>query len=145
MASSSALPKCSCGMKQRKKTTAKKTTAKQPKKLAKYAHLPPDLRGAAKFLDEKRMIMDVNKALNKDGRVEVPLPRGDNPEHVGRVLSDITKRLPKRSDPEPRRGLDPVDRERIGEAFRGRSVAPRPVQYGGSSSSTAPDPLGLFS
>ena len=141
MASSSALPKCSCG--KRKMTTAKKTAAKKPKKLAKYAHLPPDLRGAAKFLDEKRMIMDVNKALNKDGRVEVPLPRGDNPEHVGRVLSDITKRILKRTD--PGRGLDSVDRERIGEALRGRSVAPRPVQYGGSSSSTAPDPLGLFS
>ena len=141
MASSSALPKCSCG--KRKMTTAKKTAAKKPKKLAKYAHLPPDLRGAAKFLDEKRMIMDVNKALNKDGRVEVPLPRGDNPEHVGRVLSDITKRLLKRTD--PGRGLDSVDRERIGEALRGRSVAPRPVQHGGSSSSTAPDPLGLFS
>ena len=142
MASSSALPKCSCG--KRKMTTAKKTAAKKPKKVAKYAHLPPDLRGAAKFLDEKRMIMDVNKALNKDGRVEVPLPRGDNPDHVGRVLNDITKRLLKRTDPEPRRGLDSVDRERIGEALRGRSAVPRPVQYGGSSSS-APDPLGLFS
>ena len=120
-----------------------KVKAKAKKTIAKYAYLPPDLRGAAKFLDEKRMFMYVNKAMDKDGRVEVPLPRGDNPEHVGRVLSDITKRLLKRTD--PGRGLDSVDRERIGEAMRGRSVAPRPVQYGGSSSSTAPDPLGLFS
>ena len=39
-------------------------------KVDKYAQLPRDLRGAAKLLDEKKLIMNMNKVLGRDGRVE---------------------------------------------------------------------------
>ncbi len=82
MRGSSALPKAKAKAKARPKKT-----------IAKYAHLPPDLRGAARFLDERNLIANINKVMNRDGRVETPLPRGDDPVHVGRVLGDIARRI----------------------------------------------------
>ena len=76
MKSSSALPK-----------------AKRAKKADKYGQLPRDLRGAAKLLDEKKLIMNINKVLGKDGRVEAPLPRGDDPKHVETVLGGIARKI----------------------------------------------------
>ena len=100
------------------------------------------------------MITDTKKAMNKDGRVAVPLPHAGNPEHVGRVLGDIAKkigglapsRLRERADAESPgiHRVDPSVRRDLAREARGRSGGPRPAQYGGSSSS-APDPLGLFS
>jgi hypothetical protein len=75
MKSSSALPK------------------KKPRAKSKYAQLPRDLRGAAKLLDEKKLIMNINKVLGRDGRVETPLPRGDDPKHVEAVLGGIARKI----------------------------------------------------
>ena len=41
-----------------------KAKARPKKTIAKYAHLPADLRGAARFLDEKNLIANINKAMN---------------------------------------------------------------------------------
>jgi hypothetical protein len=138
MRGSSALPKAKA-----------KAKAKAKKTIAKYAYLPPDLRGAAKILDEKNLITNINKVMNRDGRVETLLPRGDDPAHVGRVLGDIARRIDGsgRSAPSERAdrsvaAMTPIPEGRSRARFR--SVGPQPVQYGGSSSSTA-DPLGLFS
>jgi hypothetical protein len=39
------------------------------------------------------LITNINKVMNRDGRVETLLPRGDDPAHVGRVLGDIARRI----------------------------------------------------
>jgi hypothetical protein len=123
MKSSSALPK------------------KKPRAKSKYAQLPRDLRGAAKLLDEKKLIMNINKVLGRDGRVETPLPRGDDPKHVEAVLGGIARKIGRLgSRPpmpvEPRRAE--FERQMAAELERGRSIGPRPMQYGGSSSSREP-------
>jgi hypothetical protein len=129
MKSSSALPKAK---------------AKRAKKADKYGQLPRDLRGAAKLLDEKKLIMNINKALGKDGRVEAPLPRGDDPKHVETVLGGIARKigqLGRTRAPSPMSVEPPLlrraefERQMAAELGRGRSIGPRPVQYGGSSSS----------
>ena len=121
MKSSSALPKAKAKAKARPKKT-----------IAKYAHLPPDLRGAARFLDERNLIANINKVMNRDGRVETPLPRGDDPVHVGRVLGDIARRIDRsagRSAPSARDDRSVSAMTRISEVSSrspsrvGRSVA----------------------
>ena len=127
MKSSSALPKAK---------------AKRAKKADKYGQLPRDLRGAAKLLDEKKLIMNINKALGKDGRVEAPLPRGDDPKHVETVLGGIARKigqLGRTRAPSPMSVEPPLlrraefERQMTAELGRGRSIGPRP--HGGSSSS----------
>jgi hypothetical protein len=149
MASSSALPKAKAKAKVRARRTAK------------YDHLPKDLRGAAKFLDEKNLIANINKAMNRDGRVEVPLPRGDDPAHVGRVLGDIVRRIDRSAGRSramssiPERARSPISVRSARSSERSISIDSdafwrrhmnqppvRQVQHGGSSAST--DPLGLF-
>ena len=121
MRGSSALPKAKAKAKARPKRT-----------IAKYAHLPPDLRGAARFLDERNLIANINKVMNRDGRVETPLPRGDDPVHVGRVLGDIARRIDRsagRSSPSARDDRSVSAMTRISEVSSrspsrvGRSVA----------------------
>ena len=110
MASSSALPKAKAKAKVRARRTAK------------YDHLPKDLRGAAKFLDEKNLIANINKAMNRDGRVEVPLPRGDDPAHVGRVLGDIVRRIDRSAGRSTRRSSSPSTASESTNARIGRTV-----------------------
>ena len=132
------------GKKEKGSTTNMKSSSALPKKkprakkVDKYAQLPRDLRGAAKLLDEKKLIMNINKVLGRDGRVETPLPRGDDPKHVEAVLGGIARKIGRLgSRPpmpvEPRRAE--FERQMTAELERGRSMGPRPVQYGGSSSS----------
>ena len=120
--------------------------AKRAKKAYKYGQLPRDLRGAAKLLDEKKLIMNINKVLGKDGRVETPLPRGDDPKHVETVLGGIARKigqLGRTRAPSPMSVEPPLFRRAAFERQmaaeleprRGRSIGPRPVQHGGSSSS----------
>ena len=52
-----------------------KAKARPKRTIAKYAHLPPDLRGAAKILYEMNLITNMNKVINRVGRVDTPLPR----------------------------------------------------------------------
>ena len=110
MASSSALPKAKAKAKVRARRTAK------------YDHLPKDLRGAAKFLDEKNLIANINKAMNRDGRVEVPLPRGDDPAHVGRVLGDIVRRIDRSAGRSTRRSSSPSTASESTNARIGRTM-----------------------
>ena len=79
-----------------------KAKAKAKKTTAKYAYLPPDLRGAAKFMDEKNLITNINKVMNRDGRVETLLPRGDDPAHVGMLhrVADLGEELEPGPDAE---------------------------------------------
>ena len=37
--------------------------------------------------------MNINKAIGRDGRVEAPLPRGDDPRHVETVLGGIARKI----------------------------------------------------
>ena len=139
MKSSSALPKAK---------------AKRAKKADKYGQLPRDLRGAAKLLGEKKLIMNINKVLGKDGRVDTPLPRGDDPKHVETVLGGIARKIGQlgrgsRGGASPGRARAPspmsvetplfrraeFERQMAAELGRGRSIGPRPVPCGGSSSS----------
>ena len=112
-------------------------------KRAKNKYGPRDLRAAAKLLDEKKLIMNI-KALGRDGRVEAPLPRGDDPKHVETVLGGIARKigqLGRPRAPSPMSVEPPLlrraefERQMTAELGRGRSIGPRPVQYGGSSSS----------
>jgi hypothetical protein len=132
-----------------------KAKAKRTKKADKYGQLPRDLRGAAKLLDEKKLIMNINKALGKDGRVETPLPRGDDPKHVETVLGGIARKIGqlgrgssgRTRAPSPMSVEPPLfrraefERQMVAglEPRRGRSVGPRSVQHGGSSSSRPED------
>ena len=104
------------------------------------------MRGAAKLLDEEKLIMNVNKVLGKDGRVEAPLPRGDDPKHVETVLGGIARKIGqfgKARAPSPMSVEPPLfrradfERQMAAELGRGRSIGPRP--YGGSSSDRPED------
>ena len=116
-----------------------KSSSALPKaKRAKNKYGPRDLRGAAKLLDEKKLIMNINKALGKDGRVEAPLPRGDDPKHVETVLGGIARKILGRARAPSPMSVEPpllrraeFERQMVAELGRGRSVGPRP--YGGSS------------
>ena len=122
-----------------------KSSSALPKaKRAKNKYGPRDLRAAAKLLDEKKLIMNINKALGKGGRVEAPLPRGDDPKHVETVLGGVARKigqLGRARAPSPMSVEPPLlrraefERQMTAELGRGRSIGPRPVQYGGSSSS----------
>ena len=111
------------------------------------------MRGAAKLLDEKKLIMNINKALGKDGRAEAPLPRGDDPKHVKTVLGGIARKIGQlgRVSPGRTRAPSPMsvepplsrraefERQMAAELGRGRPIGPRPAQYVGSSSSRLED------
>ena len=88
-----------------------KAKAKRAKKADKYGQLPRDLRGAAKLLDEKKLIMNINKVLGKDGRVEAPLPRGDDPKHVETVLGGIARKIGQLGGASPGKAPSPVSVE----------------------------------